>query len=409
MKKRLFLGNRGLAIVVVMVFTIILLVLGLTFLKLATTERISADKSIHLAKAFYLAEAGLERGRSWLNSASTPPISTVDPFGGLQSYSGGTYQVTITPLSTTQYEISSTGRFGSPAVAKTLKNILQLKSIFSHAVFGEENVTLNSNAYIDSYNSGDGSYGGENVGSDGNVGTNAIATVDPYSIYLMDNATINGNVTIGPDGDIDDAIEISNDAEITGTQSAASSPQGLPEVIAPTGLPEEGSITLGGNSTLTINTSGEYSSIQLNSNSSLTLDGDLTIYISGALDLNSNSQIIIAEGSDVTICLAGSFSQSTNSQINNLTEDPTKLAICGTDTLTYVDWASKSDFYGSFYARNADVNISSNAEIYGSIIADSVSLASNARVHYDEALAEGSDYGSSYRVISWEEEPAVWE
>lgn len=400
--------NGGLALVAVMVLTIILLVLGAAFLRLATTERISADESVYLDKAFYLAEAGLERGREWLNATSTLPVAYQELFEE-EPLGEGSYDVSIDPISATQYEISSTGRFGSPTVAKTLKIVMQRQSVFSYGIFGDENVSLRGNAYIDSYNSGDGSYGGANVNSDGDVGTNAISAVYPYSVYLCNNATINGDVIIGPGGDVDEAIEVRNNAEINGTSSSADSLQELPEVPIPTGLPYEGSISLSGNSTSMLTTSGEYSFIQLNSNSRLTLDGDLTLYITGALSLNSNSQIIITEGSNVEIYLSGTFSQSSNTQINNLTQDPTTLAIYGTDSLTAVNWASNSDFYGAFYAPNADVDIHSNAEIYGSIIADTIDLASNSRVHYDERLADESDFGCSYRVVSWDEEPAVWE
>lgn len=393
----------------VVVLTLILLIIGATFLRLATTERISADKSIHLDRAFYLAEAGIERGKEWLKAESAPPVVYQELFGGEQSLGDGTYYVTIDPISLTQYEISSTGRFGSPTVAKTLKVTMQVKSVFSYAIFGDENVGLRGNAYVDSYDSRDGSYGGANVNSNGTVGTNAISTVDPYSVYLMNNATINGDVIIGPGGDTDEAIEIRNNAEINGIPSSADSPQELPEVIVPGGLPDRDPISLSGNDSSIIDESGEYSYIQLSSNSELTLDGELTLHITGALSLSSNSEIIITEGSDITIYVEGSFSQSSNTQINNLTQDPTRLAIYGTDSLTSVNWASNSDFYGSFYAPNADVDISSNAEIYGSIVADTVELASNARVHYDERLADELDLWSGYRMISWEEEPAVWE
>ena len=416
MREKPFLGNRGMALVMVMIFTFILLVIGATFLKLATSERISADKSIYLNQAFYLAEAGVERGKAWLNSVSSPPTSTIDPFGGLQSYGGGTYQVTITPLSATRYEVSSVSRFGHPMVSKTLNIIMQVQSIFSYAIFGDKNVTLKGNAYIDSYDSQNGNYGGTNIKSNGNVRTNAIATMYPYSVYFPDsvdlanNSTIKGNVIIGPGGDLSGAITIKGNAKIIGDKSVASEPEELPIVTVPTGLPNQGSISVGGNDTLTVSSSGQYSSITLNSNSILTLSGNLTIYVSGALSLNSNSQIKITAGSNVNIYISGSFSQSSNSQINNLTKDPTKLAIYGDDSLTNVSWNSNSDFYGTFYARKATVDLNSNANIYGSIMAMTVNLNSNAKVHYDEALASKSDLGGGgYKEISWEEEPAVWE
>ena len=142
----------GIAIVTVVILTFVLLVLGATFLRLATTERISADKSKHLNRAFYLAEAGLERGEEWLNATDAPPTEYQELFEGEQTFGDGTYYVTIEPVSLTQYEISSTGRFGSPTVAKTLKLIMQAQSVFSYAVFGDDSITMRSNSYTDSYN-----------------------------------------------------------------------------------------------------------------------------------------------------------------------------------------------------------------------------------------------------------------
>jgi hypothetical protein len=82
--------------------------------------------------------------------------------------------------------------------------------------------------------------------------------------------------------------------------------------------------------------------------------------------------------------------------------------IFGTDSFTgEMEWNSNSDFWGAVYVPKADVRFRSNSDFYGSIVGKSFDLASNARIHYDEALAdleidiEGQDI--TYSVKSWQE------
>jgi hypothetical protein len=70
---------------------------------------------------------------------------------------------------------------------------------------------------------------------------------------------------------------------------------------------------------------------------------------------------------------------------------------------------SNTDLYGAVYAPRAHVDFNSNIDFYGSIIANTFSFNSNARFHYDIALAglrrddmEDLPYG----VKSWKEELA---
>jgi hypothetical protein len=58
------------------------------------------------------------------------------------------------------------------------------------------------------------------------------------------------------------------------------------------------------------------------------------------------------------------------------------------DNLTNVTFDSNSDYYGTLYARNADLTLDSNVNFYGSIIANTIDMDSNVGIHYDEALAD---------------------
>ena len=70
MLKRIFLNEKGSAFLMVFFCAIVLSVLGVTALYLANTELTESSKKYEMAKAFYLAEAGLQRAFSEMNSGT---------------------------------------------------------------------------------------------------------------------------------------------------------------------------------------------------------------------------------------------------------------------------------------------------------------------------------------------------
>jgi hypothetical protein len=61
--------------------------------------------------------------------------------------------------------------------------------------------------------------------------------------------------------------------------------------------------------------------------------------------------------------------------------------------------------YAAVYAPQATIDISGNAQIFGSIIADTVNITGNAQVHYDEATSQLTDITNLYTTAleSWRE------
>ena len=124
--------------------------------------------------------------------------------------------------------------------------------------------------------------------------------------------------------------------------------------------------------------------------------------------MSNNSQLNITNGGRVQIYFGGNWSLVNNCQINNLSQDPTKLIICGTDTFTgSKTFSNNTATYAAMYFPKADITIYNNGAIYGSVIAKSVNLANNADIHFDEALLNvqpGFVPGSSgFFVKSWQE------
>ena len=115
-----------------MMFTIVLLVLGATFLRLATTERISADESVQTAQTFYLSEAGAQRAIAFLrvdgNEYFTGQLYVNEPFGD------GSYSVTVSDdLLRAVKVITSTGNFAGQQ--KTITVEVQLLPSFFRNTF----------------------------------------------------------------------------------------------------------------------------------------------------------------------------------------------------------------------------------------------------------------------------------
>ena len=412
--------EQGFVLVIAVILMGFLLLLALPFMSQLSAENRLTDKSFKSCAALSLAEAGVERAVWELNFGD---ITTWDGDAALRTMTITSFQTpsgnvvgdieikvhnpeTKTPL------IEATGILSysdSALMAKATR--VELEEVkydpWNFAVFGDEDVDFSSAAEVDSYDSTDGPYGGTNVGAEGDVGTNStfLGCID-----LCPNAKIYGDAVSGPGSDPESVIITQGNSYIDGEKKALVEEKEMPSVTPPEGLAFMGGYSLGVGDVGTINASGEYTSFILGSNSTLTITSDVTLYITGDFTMSSNSQLDIADGVSVTIYLGGTFSQNSNSQINNLSEDPTKLLILGTDSFNgTMTWNSNTDFYGAVYVPRAHVDFRSNIDFYGSIIANTFEFSSNARFHYDRALAglkrddmEDLPYG----VKSWQEELA---
>lgn len=395
-----------------------LLLLAIPLLFQLTAEQRLTEKSYKSLVAMTLAEAGVERAiwelnygdiSSWNGDSSMRTIS----IASFQAAGGsviGDIDISVQDPEGESPVVEAVGSViltGSNTIEKTIRIVLESQgnSIFNFGMFGDEGVEFKSNARIDSYDSRLGPYGGDNVNWQGHVGANA---THYGCIELNSNAKLYGDAVSGPGADPDEVIITRSNAHIYGEKEALSSEKEIPSVSPPEGLPWRGSYYLGSNSQDTISESGEYTSFKLESNAQVTITADVIFYITGAFSMSSNTKLKIAEGVSVTMYLRGTFEQTSNTEINSLTEDPTQLVVLGTDSFNgEMVWRSNSKFYGGVYVPKADVNYRSNSHFYGSIVAKSVELASNARVHYDEALSEldisSGGESSSYTIKSWQE------
>lgn len=411
--------ERGSILVITILLSFMTLLLATPFLTKISGQYRITNKSFRQITAFNLAEAGVERAIWELNHGTiidwegdaesrTLIISSFQAGDGTEV---GDISITVLDLQGENPVIESTGRvshIGSNDLEKSIRVVLEeieTDSLFDYGIFGKLGLEMSGNAMIDSYDSREGVYGGENISDLGQMGTNGIYSGD---ISLNNTVEINGDVVVGPGGIPADVISMSSNVTINGELTALTEEKTFPPVIPPSNLPWRGDFILAPNNMATISESGEYSSLIFQSNSKISITSDCILYVTGEFTMLSNTRFEIAEGVTLALYLGGTFYQSSNSQINNLSLDPTMVQIYGTETFqTLMTWDSNTDFYGAIYVPDYTVLYNSNAEFYGSIIANTVKIDSNAGLHYDKALFNlesiYTTVTSTYKIKSWQE------
>ena len=398
-------GRRGAALLFATVIAVAIagMCMALLFMNLGTSKLRVSSRSEQ--RSFYAAEAGLSDAYVQLTSG----LLVVDPGASATigdedaplEFGDATYWAEVEGIDSRTWSVVSTGSDGRTVERVQLIVGEAPSGIFQFAAFGDEGVVLDSNSFIDSYDSALGTYeeqvkaGNDFAKENGDVGSNA-------DIDLGSNTEIHGDATPGPGHVVyDDAPG----AYVSGSTDPAAEEFELieivPPVVASSGTHAGGSLTLGpgqvhfdkvtmsGGTTLKLVGPCEFvvDDLLLKSGASLVFDtsgGMVDVYGTGNFVLNSNSDVITQSNSalDVTLLLSAD---------NMYKTPPDKIEL-----------SSNSEFVGAIYAPKAKVSLGSNFNIYGSVMCGFLDLSSNGEIHYDEALMyDGFGSSDEYETMLW--------
>ncbi len=281
--------------------------------------------------------------------------------------------ITFTVQKTYQINVTAVDEAGNQSLVQ--RNVIYNAIPQNLGVFGTTGVSI-SGGYLDSYDYSKVAYNGIH-GSNVSVGTNS---TEDGAINLSGGAVDYGDAYVGPTDDPAKAITTSGGAVIYGSKGALSSLKNMTPMSDPGGG-TPASFTNG-----TTLTSGTYrvSSINLSGSGIGTINGNVTLYVTGSLSLSGSAQIVILPGGSLTVYLDGKLNVSGGAIVNE-TLNPHNLTIYGTSTCTTATYSGSSAFYGVIYAPTASTTIS-GGNIYGSVIGGSVTISGGAAVHYDESL-----------------------
>jgi hypothetical protein len=306
------------------------------------------------------------------------------------------FSYTITGDLESGFIIESVGKSGN--VERRVTGLLELRGPFEYSLFSETGIDLASYSLVSWYNFDE---------NDGNMKLATNNTV-PDSIILRNSATIDGDVFVGMGADPDVVIDLKLGSTITGQTSAMREVNQLASVTVPQwlqSLPSGGTIK----NNLTITTSKKYSGINLKNSKTITINGAVSLYITGDVILGNSAELQVVNtnpDASLILYLGGNFEGKNLSTFNNMTQDPKKLKIYGLDSCEQMLFKNSSDFYGAVYAPNADVIFDNSANAFGSVAAKSFVQRNSATFDYDASLRDVTVNDDAVRFIiqRWREE-----
>jgi len=385
-------NRRGSALVATIVVAVALA--GLCAALLAATL---SNEKVHVQagtthRAFYAAEAGLSDAFMRVAAGSLVPRDgqtlelgeAADPIAlGTSAY---WVEITKAVQDPRGFSLVATGIDG--AVQSRLRQIVSRRAtgFFQFAAFGSRGVNLDSNAFVDSYDSAYGPYrsqvqgGNDFARENGDIGSNS-------DIHLRANTTIHGDAQPGPGHVVDDSAP---NIFVSGIRDPLTEPVPMPPIEVPV-IPSSGSI--GGGSSLSVGPGDvHYTSIVMNGGTSLTIRGPARFLVDD-LRMRSNSNLIFdTSGGPIQLYSTGDFNLESNSTVTTLSNSALDVTLfLSGDNMSpghhdTIQLGSNSSFIGAIYAPNASFNLASNFDIFGSIMAGYLDLSSFGEIHFDEAL-----------------------
>jgi Tfp pilus assembly protein PilX len=402
-------SRRGSAMIAALLVVLAVATLTLVHVQLDLSRAREHRTTVDTKSAFYMAEAGLAEGFLGIVSGKSGNVGTSD---APARFANGIFYTVATEEGGGRVTLTSTGMCG--AGRATLSILIERASATSASlgIFGDQGVTVEGGAYIDSWDGSSGRYAppaipvqgplptGARLGSNGNmtVGTSSTST------YVL------GDAQPGPNG----VLVRGRNTTISGTTAPFLEPQDLPDVHVPS-YPSSGTIATSLLQPLLGLMPGEYGfdalrvaaatklkivgparivvgDLVVEGQGELALDtsrGPIELYVTDWLALKSLATLTSNAGDTRSVSIQVSASASKDQDGNGSIDPPVVIG-------------ATSKFKGSIYAPDAAVTIPSNFEVFGAVAASQLTVKSGAKLHFDTSLlTAASGDPSRPRMLGW--------
>lgn len=375
-------SNRAGSVLLVAVIVMMLVAtMTLAFLQIGVRFTRELSTRIDDERALMLAEAALEESLVAMRSGSSGDVASA---AAPARQGDGVCWATATPVGGSLRHVQAAGMCGSGRSAvQRLVFVYPPEGLESFAIFANDDLELESNVLVDSFDSGAGTY--------------AVQLAASGTGYVSDLAVTgsNGNLTVASSvevwGDLHPGVGMG--VSVPGSSSVSGSLQPLPETIVlpavtTPALPAAGDLTVSGTGVLLPAGDYEFGLFKTLSNTSITVQGPSRI-VTDTLTLAANSSVTLdTDTGAIEIYVKGATSVASNASVVTTKESALdcSLYFVGGPMQT-ATLSSNSVFYGRLYSPEGKIVISSNFEVFGSVVADRLVLKANSRVHYDESLS----------------------
>ena len=402
--------REGTALLYALVIAIVVAGMCVSLLGVNLTTGQARGQTQTMRHSFYAAEAGLSDaymqmsagllevpadGPAYLGTSDDPvPLGT------------SSYWVEVTEIDSRNYILTSTGIDGRSTQRLGLFLRPEPTGFFQFAAFGAQGVVLDSNAFVDSYDSARGSYesqvktGNDFARENGNVGSNG-------DILLKSNTELHGDAIPGPTGIVDDSAPR---VYVSGSTDPAEEEVEMPPIEVPD-IPSSGFIN--GTSDVVLGPGPvHYEGVRMDGGTVLTIRGPATVVMDDLLMRSNSALVFDATGGPIEVYGTNDFVLESNSDVKTNSDSALDVTLwLSGNNMTQrpparVELGANSEFIGAIYAPDAFVKLASNFNIYGSIMCGFLDLSSFGELHFDEALLyDGEGTTGEYEPMLWRRLP----
>ena len=378
------------------IFSLMVLSGGIYFLNRRLQGEVTSTTADRRAQ--YLAEAGIAEAMTNLRvrnpSAPNPPTGTYNYGPGtIGSINNPAYladgvlwvQAVPTPgtARTTLTSIAMAGS-GRAALEVEVEDIRQ-SPLFPNVLNSREQLTVNADVMVDSYDSSLGTYASQAVNTSGihtYAGTNGDVSSNK-GVVVNANAHVFGDATPGPGY----AVTLNSGSVVTGSTAPAPNPFSFPQIAIPAVPPGSPMSVPNGSSQVLGAGKHSFTGLAIGKSATLTVQGPATIVVDDFTGGKDARLVIDASAGPVTIFVRNTYNHINGFEAVPASGSPMALAwmIDGTQSINF---PSASKVRGAFYAPNADITFTSNNEAWGSFAGNRVAMSSSMKFHYDEVLSQ---------------------
>lgn len=401
-------GQAGGALVMVAFATAVMATLSFSVLAISMAGMREQRTSKEQMSARYVCEAALSEAVFELSKGNSGALGTQQQ---PVDFDGASYWVQAVDLGSQRTQLVATGEVdrAGERIEMTVREVND--NLYVWGAFGDLNMTMASNARVDSYDSTLGTYASQAVNSDGSS-TYAKANGDVGSnndVDLSMNIEVWGDALPGPNG----ATNIAgSNVKLSGSTAPMATAVPFPAIEVPS-IASAGDKTVTNGSPLVIGPGDHHFDYFLvKTSGEVTVTGPARIVIED-FRLASNASFKVDDTlGPVEMYVLHDFILSSNTFMGPSSELPKSLELYLLSDNFYdpdvdveldvVDFSSNSQFFGTIYAPETHIDVDSNLELFGAVVARQVTLDSNARIHYDESLATSKQMtATSWQILSW--------
>lgn len=254
-------------------------------------------------------------------------------------------------------------------------------------------VTMNADTNLTGWSRG-GSSGGPALVSNSTT-TN--------TVELSDRARVTGDIQTGVGGTPAQVIKIINQAVITGSTTALTTPAGIERVSTFATLPTSlGALTLAGSTALALSSSTtRYASLSITQDSVITVTGDCVLIIDGALSMQDRGNIILNTGAKLRLYIGTTFSMIDDSKLNSDTTRTLDLLVLMSGVSQTATLTGRAQLCGTLLNPRGTLSAAQDMYMYGNAELTTLTMTDRAVIYADITATSFASGSATATFVSW--------